>query len=136
MNTKTMQEVGALLVRVILGIVFINHGLDKFQALEGTAGFFSSLGIPGWMANVVASIELFGGILVLIGLGTRIVPLLFAWIMIVVMFVMPSERGFFTGNELHLSLLAMSVYLVLAGSPLLSVDKLLPIGQKKAEKAY
>ncbi|MED4584577.1 DoxX family protein [Brevibacillus choshinensis] len=136
MNKKTMQEVGALLVRVILGLVFINHGLDKFQALEGTAGFFSSLGIPGWMANVVASIELFGGILVLIGFGTRIVPLLFAWIMIVVMVVMPTDKGFFTGNELHISLLAMSLYLVLAGSPLLAVDKLLPIGQKKAEKAY
>lgn len=135
MSKKTMQEVGALLVRVILGLVFINHGLDKFQALEGTAGFFSSLGIPGWMANVVATIELFGGILVLIGLGTRIVPLLFAWIMIVVMVAMPSDRGFFTGNELHFALLAMSLYLVLAGSPLLAVDKLLPFGQKRLEEA-
>lgn len=80
MSKKTMQEVGALLVRVILGLVFINHGLDKFQALEGTAGFF-------------------------------------------------------TGNELHIALLTMSLYLVLAGSPLLAVDKLLPFGQKRLEEA-
>jgi putative oxidoreductase len=134
MNGKTYPEIGALIVRVVLGLVFINHGLDKFQGLEGTAGFFTKLGIPGWMAYLVAGIELFGGILVLIGLGTRVVPILFTGIMVVAITIMPSERGFFTGNELHIGLIAMSALLVLNGSSLLSLDNKLQIGQKRTER--
>lgn len=61
---------------------FFIHGVSKFQGgIGNTAGFFDSLGIPGFVAYIVASIELIGGLAVILGLGTRIVSVLFVVIM-------------------------------------------------------
>lgn len=126
MQMKKYPEVAALIVRMVLGFIFFMHGMMKFQGgLAGTAGFFEKLGIPGFMAYAVASIELFGGILLILGLGSRLIPVLFAGIMIVAMMKVPSDKGFFASNELHLTLLTMSAYIALNGSPLLSLDNLL-----------
>ena len=58
---------------VVLGITFFIHGLAKFQGgIENTVGWFASIGL-GALAYAVASIELVGGILLIIGLGSRIV---------------------------------------------------------------
>ncbi|HZG15713.1 MAG TPA: DoxX family protein [Candidatus Bathyarchaeia archaeon] len=125
MLLKKYPEIGTLIVRVVVGLVFFMHGLSKFQGgLAGTAGFFEKMGIPGFMAYVVASIELIGGLLVIIGIGSQIIPVLFAAIMLVVMFIMPpGERGFFSSHELHICLLAMSVYLTLSGSKLFALEQ-------------
>ncbi|MBD5071805.1 DoxX family oxidoreductase CatD, partial [Xanthomonas citri pv. citri] len=71
-------EIGTLLLRVITGIIFFVHGLSKFQGMEATIQFFGSIGLPSFMAYVIAAIELVGGVLVFFGLATRIVGVLFA----------------------------------------------------------
>lgn len=56
------QEIGTFLLRVMLGATFFMHGLSKFQGgLDNISGWFQSIGIPGFMAYVVATIELAGG---------------------------------------------------------------------------
>ena len=41
-------EIGALVLRVVLGITFFIHGLAKFQGgIENTVGWFASIGLPG-----------------------------------------------------------------------------------------
>ena len=46
----------------------------KFSAgISGTVGWFASMGLPGFLAYVVAIIELVGGIAMILGVGTRIV---------------------------------------------------------------
>lgn len=76
------QEVGNLLLRVVLGIIFLAHGTVKFQGgIENIVGWFSSIGLPGGFAYVVAIIELVGGIALILGLGTRIVSALLVLIM-------------------------------------------------------
>lgn len=70
-------------LRAVIGITFFIHGLSKFQGgISNTVGFFESLGIPGFLAYVVAVVELLGGIALILGLGTRIVTLLFALILV------------------------------------------------------
>nr|WP_315616965.1 DoxX family membrane protein [Alkalihalobacillus sp. MEB130] len=45
-------EMGALLLRVVLGATFFLHGLAKFRGgLENTALFFESLGLPGFLGT-------------------------------------------------------------------------------------
>ena len=76
-------EVSTFLLRIVLGISFFVHGLVKFQGGIGNiAGWFDSMGIPGFLAYVVGTIELVGGIALILGLGTRIVSALLAIIMI------------------------------------------------------
>ena len=77
------NEIGTFLLRIILGLVFLANGVAKFQGgIENTVGWFDSIGIPGFLAYAVGTIELVGGIAIILGLGTRIVSLLFGIIMI------------------------------------------------------
>lgn len=69
---------GALLLRVSLGIVLITHSLYlklMVYTLGGTAQFFVSIGLPGWLAYVVFLLEAVGGILLILGYRARTVGL-------------------------------------------------------------
>lgn len=116
------NDVGAVILRVILGITFFIHGLVKFQdGISYTVGFFESLGIFGFLAYVVAFIELIGGIMLILGIGTRIVSGLFAIIMLGAIFSVKLSAGFLgngqmAGYELDLALLAMAIFLMIANS--------------------
>ena len=76
MNNDT-QAIGALVLRVSIGIVMIAHGLLKVLVftLPGTAQFFDSVGFPGWSAYPVTFIEIAGGVLLISGVATRWVSL-------------------------------------------------------------
>lgn len=76
--TATAQDYAALLLRVALGLMFLAHGLMKFVTftLAGTAGFFESIGFPGWAAYVVAPAEVLAGIALIAGFRTRLIALL------------------------------------------------------------
>ncbi|TWI54067.1 DoxX family protein [Halalkalibacter nanhaiisediminis] len=124
-------EVGALILRIFLGLTFFIHGLVKFQGgIGNTAGFFENIGLPGFSAYVVAIIELVGGLALIVGLGTRVVSILFAIIMVVAIFTVKLPAGFLgtpemAGYELDLALLVISIYLAIAKSSLFSVDNVL-----------
>lgn len=125
------NDAGQVFLRIILGLTFFIHGVSKFQAgIGNTAGFFDSLGIPGFMAYIVAAIELIGGLAVILGFGTRIVSVLFAVILVGAIFMAKLPAGFLgngqvAGYELDLALLAMSVYLACANTTVLSLDNMI-----------
>lgn len=128
---KKQVEIGALLLRVALGLLFFVHGLDKFQGgIGNTAGWFQSIGLPGFAAYLVAFIELVGGIALVLGLGTRIVSGLFVLIMLGAIIKVKFAAGFLGGFELDLALMVMALYLVMNGSMLLSVDSKLPVAKR------
>lgn len=121
-------EIGQIILRIVFGFIFFAHGLDKFQGgIANTAGFFDSLGIPGFLAYVVAVIELLGGIAMILGIGTRIVAGLFTAIMLgAILFV--NLPGGLLGNEelpgfeLDLILLSISIYFLLSDRVSLALD--------------
>lgn len=125
------NEIGALILRVTLGILFFIHGLVKFQGgIENTVGWFESINIPGFMAYVVALIELVGGIALIIGFATRLVSILLALLMVgaIITAKLPVGllgNGQMAGYELDLAFLAIAVYLAINGSKLLSISRLL-----------
>ncbi|MEZ2656727.1 DoxX family protein [Aneurinibacillus aneurinilyticus] len=125
------SEIGILILRLVLGITFLIHGLDKFQSGIGNiAGWFESVGLPGFLAYIIATIETVGGLAVILGLGTRIVSFLFILVLAGAIITVKIAVGF-TGNgqmagyELDLALLAIAVHLAINGSSLYSVDALL-----------
>ncbi len=77
MNNTDTQAIGALVLRISIGIVMIAHGLLKVVVftLPGTAQFFDSVGFPGWSAYPVTFIEIAGGVLLISGIATRWVSL-------------------------------------------------------------
>jgi putative oxidoreductase len=76
MSTRQSSELGALILRVALGLVFIAHSIYLklvVYTLPGTAEFFASIGLPGGLAYVVFAAEAVGGIALIAGVYTRLV---------------------------------------------------------------
>jgi putative oxidoreductase len=122
-------EISTLILRVVLGITFLIHGYVKFQGgIENTVGWFASIGLPGVLAYGVAVVELVGGILLIIGLGSRIVSALYVLLMAGAIFTAKLSVGFIgvqgAGYELDLAFLAMALVIAINGSKLYAVDQI------------
>lgn len=77
-NQKCLNEIGATVLRISLGIMFLAHAHLKYFTftLAGTQAFFASLGLPEFLANVVFLSELVFGVLLVLGVQTRYVALI------------------------------------------------------------
>ena len=87
-----------LLTRVLLGLAFYQTGSGKWSDLDKPTSFFKDLGIPFPRANAafIATLELAGGICLMLGLGTRVVALLLSATMLVAL--LTAERENFGKN--------------------------------------
>lgn len=74
LNPTTPPSAGLLSLRIVVGVTFLLHGLDKLGDVSGTEQFFASLAIPapGLLALFVAVAETVGGLLLIAGLATRL----------------------------------------------------------------
>ncbi|MBT2696452.1 DoxX family protein [Bacillus sp. ISL-40] len=135
-------EASTLILRVMLGITFFVHGLVKFQGgIENIVGWFDSIGLPGALAYVVASVEMIGGAALVLGLGSRIVSALLALLMIGATIKVKLAIGFLgngqmAGYELDLALLAMAVFIAINGSKMFALDQLIFKSQKEETKSF
>jgi putative oxidoreductase len=74
MTQPQRTEFATFLLRVTLGIMYLSHSVVLKLAtfgLAGTAGFFVSVGLPGWLAYVTFAAEAVGGVLLVLGVKTR-----------------------------------------------------------------
>jgi putative oxidoreductase len=71
-DTRTAPY-AAFVLRLALGAMFIAHALLKVMVftLPGTVQFFESIGLPGVFAYATIAAELGGGVLLILGIGTR-----------------------------------------------------------------
>lgn len=108
--TQTQRiNISFIMLRVFLGGTMAIHGLQKFLNLSDTTDFFISLGLPSFMPIIIAAIELFGGIFMIIGLLVPLVSLGFIAILLSATFMLKAEAGFVNGYELEVLLIAMSL---------------------------
>jgi len=123
---RKYDDVAILLLRIGVGVIFIVAGWGKLTGIEGTAGFFGNLGIPlpGLMAWVVAFVEFFGGLMVLLGAYIRIPALLLAIVMLVALLT-TKLGGEFSAARLDMMLLLVNLALFIIGSGKYSVDNAL-----------
>lgn len=130
------REAGPFVARGIAGVIFLYHGWQKFQqGISNVAGFFDSLGVPLPEVSAwgVAILELVGGAFLIVGLLSRIVALLFVFLMIGstlfakidVGLIAPQGGG--AGAELDLALLACAAVVLFAGPGALALDHALKI---------
>ena len=92
---------GALILRNALGIMFIAHALLKILVFTpaGTAGFFASIGVPGWFAYPTMGAELIGGILLVVGYQTRFVSLALIPVLIGSIVLVHGSSGWLFSSE-------------------------------------
>jgi putative oxidoreductase len=130
-------SVGLLVLRLFLGLGIMAHGYQKFFVfgVSGFAGFLEKLGAPAPQASawLSASAELAGGLLIAVGLLTRLAAVPLAINMAVAAFV--AHSGYFItntppGREYALNLGAAFVALALTGAGRYSIDHVLASRQQ------
>lgn len=104
-----------LALRLVFGILFLIHGISKFQQMAGTEQFFTKLGLPHIAVPLIALVEIIGGISLIVGIGSRIFAAILALDMIVAIFIVKLGMGFVGGYEFELALAAGLVSLILSG---------------------
>lgn len=139
MNHNPRIDLGIALLRISLGVMFFTHGfvlkLMTFS-LAGTAGYFESIGFPGWTAYAVFLAETLGGLALIAGIGTRWVSAALIPILLGALYVHLGNGWVFSneggGWEYPLYLVVLAVVQVLFGAGALSLDRKLGLEPQHA----
>lgn len=108
-----------LALRVLMGVIFIGHGLPKLKDLQGTAGWLGSEGFwPGmFWALVLAVLEVFGGLALILGVYVQIAAALFAIQMATgTLWKLKKGMKLIDGYEIDLALLGGALVLLVMGA--------------------
>lgn len=125
------QALGLAVLRIITGLTFAAHGYQKLfvYGIAGVQGAFTQMGapMPTVTGPLVACLEFFGGIALVIGLLTRLVALGLAVDMLGALAIVHFANGFYLpkGYEFVLMLFAASLTLFFAGSGSFAADDLI-----------
>ncbi|HQQ62945.1 MAG TPA: DoxX family protein [Pseudomonadales bacterium] len=137
MNIKSLfstnDNVSTTVLRIGIGLTLMPHGAQKLfglfggYGLSGTAQWMDSIGLhPGMlMASLAGSAEFFGGLALVLGLLTRPAAAVTAFTMLVAIFSVHYNNGFFlmnNGYEYGFVLLVACVSLLVSGGGKFSVD--------------
>jgi len=130
-----MMDMGLLIVRIVIGVLFVGHGAQKLFGMfgghgpRGTGGWMESVGIkPGIAMAVIAGLmEFVGGAMFAAGLLTPIAAVLIALAMIGAIKVHAPNGLWSTagGYEYPLVLLAVAIGVALTGAGAYSLDNVL-----------
>jgi putative oxidoreductase len=112
------------ILRFVVGLLFVQHGLVKLFGFPTGAGFPALLSLP-WLEGCI---EMIGGSLIAIGLWTRAAALITSGEMAIGYFMVHSPKSFFpyvNGGNLAVLYCFVFLYLIFAGPGPISVDELL-----------
>lgn len=138
---STQQEWTGFFLRCILGGVMLPHGAQKLlgsfggYGYQATMNFFTaSLKLPWIIAFLVIMIEFFGAIGLIVGFASRVWAALFITIMIGAIITTNFQHGLFMnwfgnqageGFEYHLLVIGICMALLLTGSGIFSIDRVI-----------
>jgi putative oxidoreductase len=125
--------------RATLAVVMFPHGAQKAlgwfggYGWSGTMGFLTGqVGLPSPLAALVIVLEFLGPVLLLLGLGTRVVALGFIGIMLGAITTVHAQHGFFMnwfgaqqgeGYEYHVLVIGLALAVALKGAGRWSLDQ-------------
>lgn len=132
-GTGKLRDIPLLLFRLILAYGFYEPAMMKLKNLSGVAEWFGSMNypLPMMSASISMVTEVAGVILLILGLGSRVIALPMMFIMVIATFTVHISNGFAAGDngfEIPLYYFLMLFALVVYGSGKYSVDSL--IGKK------
>ena len=128
----------ATMLRLTLGAVMLPHGAQKLlgwfggYGFAGTMNFFTGMGVPAFIAFLIIVTEFFGGLALLLGVGSRLAALGIAALMVGAVGLVHASNGFFMnwvgnqpgeGFEFHLLALGIALAVMVKGSGALSLDR-------------
>lgn len=131
----TDQAKTTLLIRLMVGAVFLSEGIQKFLFPEiRGAGRFEKIGLPApeFLGDFVGTFEVLCGVLILFGLLTRLAAIPLILIMLVAIATTKAEvlaqQGFWEmlhGSRTDWAMLLGSLFLLIKGGGFASLDRML-----------
>lgn len=131
------RPLGLTLLRLAVGVVFLYHGLVKVNDFHQWTQNFTHMGFPGGIAYFIGPLEVVGGILLILGLFSRVFGLLLAGEMLVALFKVEIPATKIThvpGLNPPMILSAMAFMIFCYGAGPVSLDRLRS-GRLKPRKA-
>lgn len=122
MNSLQLMILGPLPIRILAGLTLLLHGLPKIIDISGVQSFFPNLGLPPELAIPVTLLEVIGGLVLLLGILTRIASGLIIIEMIGAVVVAKLSKGFVGGYELELLVVAICISLFISGPGRISIE--------------
>ena len=122
---KILNDVVFMGLRSAIGVIFIVHGIGKMD--PGFANFLPNMGLPPEMQIPIAMAEMIPGILLIIGVFSRLSASLLSIIMLGAIFHVKGAQSL-TGDggvELDLILLASSIVIMIAGPGRVSLSQII-----------
>jgi putative oxidoreductase len=134
-HASSAAALGATLLRVGLGVMYLAHSVALKLltfGLAGTAGYFESIGLPGWLAYATFAAEAAGGAALVLGIQARWVALaLIPALVGAIVWAHAGNGWVFTapggGWEYPLFLIAASVALALIGDGAYALSRSRPL---------
>lgn len=137
---QTENDTATMILRVLLGVVFFPHGMQKLlgwfggYGFNGTFGFFTGMGVPALFAVLAILAEGLGSLGLLTGLLTRVSALGIGTNMVVAVLMIHHKFGFFMnwdgkqageGFEYHILVIAIAIALIIKGGGRWSIDRVI-----------
>ncbi len=107
-------SIGLLILRLVIGAIFIMAGWSKVSNMAGTVAMFAGMGITPFWAYVASYVELLGGISLVVGYGSKISSALLSIVMIVAIYVV--QAGGMMAIMAPLAILGATLALFFTGS--------------------
>jgi putative oxidoreductase len=123
-------NVSLLILRVIVGIIFVAHGSQKLMGAFGGAGIEKTIEMLGPIGYPVTIGEFFGGLGLIFGFLTRFSAASLIVIMIGAIATVHGQHGFFLsdrGFEYNLALIGLLAPILIAGPGKFAVGRILPL---------
>jgi putative oxidoreductase len=138
---QTENDTATMILRVLLGVVFFPHGMQKLLGWFGGPGFAGQmhqfetyLGIPAFLAVLAILAEGLGSLGLITGLLTRVSAFGITVNMVVAVFMLHLQNGFFMnwsgkqageGFEYHILVIAIGIALMIRGGGKWSIDNVI-----------
>lgn len=127
------QDAALLAGRVLLGWIFMQGGWAKLMNVQSFAAGLPRRGLPEFMGYIGAPVEFFGGVAILLGLGTRYAAIAILLFTIVATFsshaywTFPPEQQSQQATQFfkNLSIMGGLMLLFATGAGRASIDRLL-----------
>ena len=122
-------DVALLVVRIIVGVIFVAHGAQKLFGAFGGPGLAGVVGMMGPLGYLVTIGEFFGGLGLIFGVLSRFSAAALTLTMLGAIAMVHGKNGFFapTGLEYNLALIGLLAPILIAGPGRFALSHFLPL---------
>ena len=125
---KKLEDVGVLVARILMPILFISAGWGKISGYAGTQQYMEAMGVPGFMLPLVILLEFGGGLAILFGFLTRTTALFTAGFTVLTAFIFHSNFAEGMNSLMFMKNLTIAggfLLLAITGPGAFSIDRII-----------